>query len=169
MRGAYGKRIAVDPKGNAWVVDKQGQVFEAKSKGTNTKATFTKKAGIKAVDIGAGAEGSVWAVGYPKNSFGFTIYKFIAASNTWKVVPGSAVRITVDRHGMPWVINSKSKVFKLNKANWVMQQGTGYDIGAGPDGSIFLVSTVRGEGRRGFEMQKYSKKESKFVNVYGHG
>jgi len=60
---------------------------------------------------------------------------------------------------MPWVINSKSKVFKLNKASWVMQKGTGYDIGAGPDGSVFLVSTVRGKMGRGFEMQKFSVKE----------
>jgi hypothetical protein len=83
------------------------------------------------------------AVGYPKNSYGYSIYRYNSSTARWIIMPGSAVRITVDRTGNPWVINSKSKVFRYHEDKWKMLEGSGFDIGAGPDGSVFLVSSKR--------------------------
>lgn len=127
------------------MLNKQGKVYKYNGK------SFLERPGIEAKDIAVGADGSVWAVGLPKNAYGFTIYKSDATVRAWTKVAGSAVRITVDRNGMPWVINGQTKIFRfLPNQTWQMVEGKGYDIGAGPDGSIFSVGIKKGTIGKGY-------------------
>jgi len=50
-------RIDVAPDGNAWVVDKSGDVYHY------TKSGWSQKPGRTAIDIGIGPEGDVWIAG----------------------------------------------------------------------------------------------------------
>lgn len=57
-----------------------------------------------AVDIGVGANGSVWVIGTNRVAKGFGIYRWTGRG--WQNIPGGAVRIAVDPRGIPWVVNS---------------------------------------------------------------
>ena len=63
-----------------------------------------------AKDIGIGANGSVWIVGMNPVSGGYGIYKW--DGKNWKVVDGGAVQISVDKYGIPWVVNLFNHIYR---------------------------------------------------------
>src|SRR5262252_7642718 len=115
--GATGARIAVDPAGNAWVVRSNGAILRYTATGWQTVPG-------SAMDIGIGANGTVWIVGLDQS---------ISRLNTqspyvWQKFPGGAVRIAVDPAGNPWVANAGGQVYHLVGANWVLVAGTAKDL-----------------------------------------
>ena len=67
--GRSGKRIAVDPKGNPWIVDENGQILQ------HSEDKWTRVKG-KARDIAIGPEGSVVSLGRRKTTGGYRLFKW---------------------------------------------------------------------------------------------
>ena len=93
----------------------------------------------KASDIGVGANDATWIVGTTKTNGGFEVLKW--ANGSFQKVAGGAVRIDVDLHGNPWVINEKGEVFRYTNNRWQheSQAPKAKDIGLGAKGAVYLA------------------------------
>jgi hypothetical protein len=123
-------RVDVENNGNPWVVNSVGEIFKR-------EGNAWKKLPGRAKDIGIGAEGSVYVIGTTPESGGYGIYKWNGAD--WTKINGGAVRITVDNTGTPWIVNSAGTIYKRNGNSWSVMPGSARDIGAGANGSVFVI------------------------------
>jgi hypothetical protein len=129
-------RVAVSPQGIPWVVTKLNQILRYNN---NTKA-WDQVPGT-ATDIGIGADGSVFIIGtqFATVTGGNIIQKW--NGSTWDTMPDCAgVRIAVDPHGTPWVVNKSHLVFRYGGTYlWDTLYGVeGNDIGIGANGSVYV-------------------------------
>jgi len=122
-------RIAVDPGGMPWVVNKEGIIYQR-------KGSIWKQLPGKASDIGVGADETVWITGAKSIGGGYEILKWDGGD--WKVVEGGAVRIAVDPAGMPWVINKEGIVHQRKGSIWKELPGKATDIGVGAEGTVWI-------------------------------
>lgn len=88
----------------------------------------------RATDIGAGADGSVWIIGDNESP-----YKWNDQAYAWEQAGGKAARIAVMDDGTPVIVNANNEVFRLRGQNWQKLPGRAKDIGAGADGSIWII------------------------------
>jgi hypothetical protein len=93
-------------------------------------------------DIGAGADGSVWAIGGDEQPTGYGIYRWNGAG--WDQVAGAAVRIAVDPSGNPWVVDGVNQIFRWVNGAWQNVPGLAQDIGIGADGSVWVIGAPSG-------------------------
>ncbi len=132
MPGA-GVAIAVEPGGNAWVVNDQQSIFRYNG------STFVQVSGA-ARDIAVGANGKVWIIGNTADSGGYLIYR--RDGSAWTPVGGAAVRISVDPSGNAWVVNDQQNIYKYNGSTFVQQSGGARDVSIGGDGSIWIIGNT---------------------------
>ncbi len=128
-------RIDVDPKGNAWVVNAQHQIFRYNGSG------FEVLPGA-AWDVGVGANGTAWVIGTNSEGGGYGIYRWNGSN--WDKIPGAAVRIDVDPQGNAWVVNSAHNIYRYDGRQFVQTPGAANDVGIGADGTVFVVGTDSG-------------------------
>ena len=99
-----GVRIDVDPSGNPWMVNSKGEIFR------RVKDAWERLPGF-AKDIGVGADGSVWIIGTnpseATNNFGAHRW----TGKDWLGVEGGGVQISVDKSGLPWMVNATGNIF----------------------------------------------------------
>jgi hypothetical protein len=126
-------RVDVENNGNPWVVNSVGQIFRRDG------SSWTLLPG-RAKDIGIGAEGSVYVIGTTAESGGYGIYKW--SGSDWTKLNGAAVRVTVDNTGTPWVVNSVGNIYKRSGSSWQQLPGFARDIGAGPNGNVYIIGTT---------------------------
>lgn len=136
------ERIAVDPSGNAWIVNNSQTIFRY----DGSKWVVVNG---QARDVGIGANGTVWVIGNGAEPGGYGIWRTTNQGANWTKVPGAAVRITVDATGNAWVINSSNTIFRYNGTSFVAQPGAAQDIGAGPDGAVWVIGMDNGIYRWG--------------------
>jgi len=146
-------RISVDPEGNPWIVQDQGQVLYFKDD------SFKPMPG-RARDIAVGADGSVYAVGWNKYKRGFGLWKYFG--EVWNRQSGYGHRIAVDNNGQPWVVTKIGRVFRKTPAGWKLIKGKLNDIAVGPEGSIVGVRENKG-------VYKYSEKGEKWYKIGKYG
>ena len=137
-------RIAVDPKGDPWVVNDTGTIFH----GSVATSSWVQLPGA-AKDIGVGADGTVWVIGTNAKAGGFGIWVWNGSG--WASVSGAAVRVAVDPKGDPWVVNDGGGIYHGSFHNsdgsfnaggsWTQLPGAAMDIGAGGDGSVWVIGT----------------------------
>jgi hypothetical protein len=133
--GKDAKRIAVTPKGEVFTVSNSGVV-----KSLGAKDSAWKSYSMRAVDVGAGANGQVWIVnGRGKVAF-LKKGKFYVYGNT----PCHANRVTVEHDGQPAIVCKNRRIFKSNKhahhgQKWTQLAGRAMDIAAGPSGDLMIV------------------------------
>jgi Tectonin domain len=97
-------RIAVDPTGHPWVVNRSGGIWRL------VNGHFQQVAGA-ATDVGVGADGSVFVIGTaPCDGNGCGIYRF--DGTTFQKIEGSALGIAVGPAGNPWVVNRHQGIFR---------------------------------------------------------
>ena len=95
----FGERIAVAENGLPWVIDTKGRVHSLSSS-DQWIMTYTKR---KAKEIAIGPKNDVWILsGSIKKDY--KIYKISQGRITWQV--GKARKITIDKHGDPWIVMS---------------------------------------------------------------
>ena len=97
------RRIAVDPQGNAWVTNALRQIYRFNG------SDFELMPGL-AVDIGVGADGTVWAIGANAAPGGYGIYRWDGAE--WLPVLGGATSVAVDPSGAAWVANAQQQIYR---------------------------------------------------------
>jgi hypothetical protein len=92
-------RIAVDPKGNPWVVNSGHQIFHWNGSGWNQIPGG-------ALDVGVGADGSVFIVGTDQSVWKLT------GGTSWTRVEGGLTDISVDPYGRPWGVDSGHQIWR---------------------------------------------------------
>ena len=128
-----GMRIAVDPQGNPWVVNRQNEIWMWNGGG------FTRMPG-SANDIGIGADGTVYAIGNgERSSAGWPIYRW--TGRDWARINGYGTNVAVDHEGRPWVCNEQNAIYRWNGSSFEREPGTAVDIGVGADGSVWAAGT----------------------------
>lgn len=95
----------------------------------------------RANDVGVGAGGTFWAIGNNKEGGGWGIYRWDHSTRRYKKIPGSALRIDVDRTGNAWVVNKFQQIYSYNGARWIRQPGGAVDIGVGAEGTIWVMGS----------------------------
>jgi Tectonin domain len=97
MPGAA-ERVAVDPRGNAWVVNSSHNIFSFDGR------KFGLEPGA-AVDVSVGADGAVWVTGVDG-----AIYRW--TNGGWLKRSGGAVQISAGPAGVVWVVNAAGQIYK---------------------------------------------------------
>lgn len=138
--GINGVGITVDADGLPWLVTADGSVYRR-------TATAWQKLSGKGMDIAAGADGSVWLIGWPGSPAevpvaNSAIYRWTGSA--WVEVGGAARRIAVDATGSAWIVTGTGDVFRRSGETWAKLPGRGSDIACGPEGSVWLTGYVAG-------------------------
>lgn len=125
-------------------------------------ASWTAFSTGTATDVGAGANGSLWAIGTkPAGSPDKSIFRW--AGSAWQQAPGGAVRIAVDPAGSAWIVNSGGTIYRWSTVSvplrrpiedvrrptsptaptqrWQQMPGAARDIGIGANGAVWIVGT----------------------------
>ncbi|HEY4989019.1 MAG TPA: peptidoglycan-binding protein, partial [Opitutaceae bacterium] len=140
------KAITVDSDGVPWIVGTDNHPYEYS--GTNpATGTWQDRIGSGSVsipcasDIGAGADGSVWAISC-LGSTDHPIYKHtrnILMNDVWTQTTsnGAGIRIAVSPTGNPWVTNTAGQISRLSTndpttGTWGLLPGLAKDIGIAP-------------------------------------
>jgi hypothetical protein len=130
-----GKRIAVDPQGNPWIVDFSGNIFRA------VNGSFQQMPRL-ARDIGIGGNGAAWVIGANSQNGSFEAWSWNGSN--WVADPGSGEEIDVDTSGDPVVNGFDGKV-------WIKDGGTDQgwsqvDPGSLPSAFDMVLSPCRAPG-----------------------
>jgi hypothetical protein len=155
--GGTAVRIAVDPSGNAWVVNGLQQIWRW------TGSAWTQLPET-ARDIGVGANGAVWIISttpWTGPEGGYYIKKWNGSS--WTVIPGGASRISVDPSGNAWVVNALYQIWRYTGSAWSQVPGAGVDIGIAGDGMAWVLGTAASVYGGGNEIYWWSGFSWQFV------
>lgn len=124
-----------------------------------------------AKDIGVGADGTVWVIGKERaDDNGYKIFKR-QSDETWKEMPGAAVRIAVDWLGRAYVANRGGTIFEWQeKGEWRIIDATSgiraKDISVNAGGAVWIISD-RSVGDYGYEI--YRLQDGKWQLYSGAG
>lgn len=88
----------------------------------------------KALDVAAGANGSVWVVGTDHSPYAW-------GGKNWVGKPGKIVRLDVGPHGRPWAVNKANQIWRWNGKGWDQIAGGAVDVGVGANGVAWVIGT----------------------------
>lgn len=140
-----GTGVRIDVAGaTPWIVTSTGLARQRNAAGTG----WIDRGDLDFVDIGANANGVVWAVGGAFELNNFQIFRFVGGTS-WQVVEGLGRYIDVDTGNAPWITQSEGAIFHRNGVTAGNPNGTSWasygsgarDIstGPGPDGSTWVT------------------------------
>jgi hypothetical protein len=55
------------------------------------------------------------------------------------IFTSTAVDVTVDENGNPWVVNTRDHIYKWTGSKWIQMPGRATQIAAGPDGTVISI------------------------------
>jgi hypothetical protein len=88
---------------------------------------------------------NAWAIGTNAVPGGFGIYQWawseLHQDYEWTRVTGGALRVAVASDGQPWIVNAAGRIYERWGNRWILLPGLARDIGAGGDGSIWVIGT----------------------------
>jgi hypothetical protein len=114
---------------------------KSKSHAISASCTVTVVQG-KALDVGVGADGTVYVVGDDSVTMGgYGIYRVDSCGCRHRLPDVGAFRVAVSPQGIPWVVTKSNLIYKYNGSSWNQMPGTATDIGIGADGSVFIIGT----------------------------
>ncbi len=103
----------------------------------NSLSAQWQSIGGQARDVGVGANGTVWVIGWTAVPGGYNIARW--NGNFWEDIPGGAVRIDVDPNGNAWVVNDAGFIFRWDGQAWQNIGGQARDIGIGANGTVWVI------------------------------
>jgi hypothetical protein len=119
--------------------------------------SWTQIAG-SALDIGAGANGVIWAVGNGAASGGNTARRLVGTS--WVAATGTGgVSVSVSTTGQPIVVTGGGTIKRLSTSDpstgtWSNLPGCARDVAVGADGSMWAIGCTAAGG--GFNIMKFN-------------
>jgi hypothetical protein len=125
-----GKRIAIDPQGNPWIVDFNGNIWHL------VGGSFQELPSGLARDIAVAPNGTVWVIGTNSLNGSYQVWSWNGSS--WTANPGSGEEIDVAANGDPVVNGVDGKLWIMNGGpdNGWSQVGVGglsvFDMGLSP-------------------------------------
>jgi hypothetical protein len=129
----YGVHLAIDRTGTVWMTNLDNAIYRFNA----TRNAWERQPG-SARDIGAGG-GQVWRVGENRR-----FYRWDGCAWQLKSAGSDGAHITVDSSGRPWIVNSDGSIYVENGNGWLRQPGSGLDIGAGRNGSVWITGENKG-------------------------
>ncbi len=96
----------------------------------------------KAVDIGAGANGSVWVAGTDSRPYSWT-------GKDWYRVKGGIVRLDMGPKGDTWAVAKDGTIWSWNGHSWNQTPGRARDIGVGANGRVWVIGWSKEGGGYG--------------------
>ncbi|MFK7865657.1 MAG: tectonin domain-containing protein [Pseudohongiellaceae bacterium] len=121
-------RVDVDANGNPWIINDDDRIYRWHN------GAWQRLPG-EALDIGIGADGSVWVASYEG------VYKWDGAG--WTDFGGAGSRIDVGPDGRPWVVGFSDRIYTLQGDSWRRLPGEASDIGVGANGAVWVVSPAK--------------------------
>ena len=119
--------------------------------------TYVQLPGI-ARDIAIGAGGAVWVIGTAAFGDGTRAYRWNGSD--WDATDGGGARVAIDGSGFPWIVGASGTIYRrstsasVNTGTWSVLPGLAKDIGAGADGSVWIIGTNPVPG--GFGIYKWN-------------
>jgi M6 family metalloprotease-like protein len=130
-RNRAGHRVTVDRQGHPWLVNVDHEIWRRSEKG------WQKLSGA-AIDIDAGADGSIFVLGTDKPAPGQgSVYEWTGGG--WRKFGGYGERIAVDDAGRPWIVNGNHEVWRSRPKGWTKLDGKAWDIASGGKGQIWKL------------------------------
>lgn len=95
----------------------------------------------QALDIGVGADGSVWMIGtQPAGPGDYGVVRWDGRNGL--AMGGGGIRIAVGPNGDPWILTAAGQIFCPQPNGWGPPlPGLGIDIAVGANGSAWLIGT----------------------------
>lgn len=156
------KNIAAGPDGFAWVTSESNEI-------SRQSGLHWKQLPGAAVDIGAGADGTVYAVGTQSVPNGGAIYRWQYQSMTWHKISDAhgAARIDVDPKGNPYIVDNKNNIFYWDslKNKFIQMPDQATDIAVGADGSVWIIGVQTASG--GYNIRYWDSAKEAWVSVSG--
>lgn len=112
--------------------------------------------------VGAGADGNVYTIGGKEFNKDGPVFKWNGSD--WEKTGKDGLKVTSDKEGQAWVINSKREIWCQQKMGWAKMPGAATDIAIGGNGAIFVVGGKE-FGKEG-EVFKWDKNVNNWV-VFG--
>lgn len=134
----------------AWGLRVAAQVPRAVPEQTE-RVNWTEMRGT-ATDIGAGADGTVYAI----DPEGHVWRRRPGPASGWIILPGIFSRIDGTPDGKAWAIDAAGDIFRYTGAFWQRVPGKAKDVGVGADGSVWIV------GADG-SISRYSTRSHSFI------
>ncbi len=134
--GGGGVQIALAADGSPWLINSVNDIFH------KVNGAWQQVIG-KARDIGAGANGSIWAIGTDPVGTGgdYGVYSWNGSS--WDNAGGGGVKIAVAENGTAYMVNSAHDIFKRVGNGWEQMIGKARDISVGAGNVPWVVGTDR--------------------------
>jgi len=147
--------LDLGPDGTVWFIDCNDNLYRWNKTGYHHM-------GVKATDVGVGANGTVWIVGTRQLNSGFNV-AYLRGDGEWvDVDTGGAVRIDVSKGGIPWMVQTNNSIWQHNEGRWILVPGKATDIGFGADNSVVMIGMDS-------SAWKWSPGQGKWVRMGGTG
>jgi len=173
---AAGGSIAVDPEGNAWLVNDLGNVFHYDPTQGHFVGVQAPPGGATDIGVGTDANETIWATGKnltavkdnQGNSVGGFVWRRNGSGGWDKIiqpggVPAGGEQLDVDPNGRAWIANNLGNIFRYTPNQGFVPVNAplntdpagpnmqAFDIGIGAQGDLWITSTTR-PGPGGFEV-----------------
>ncbi|HEY0319355.1 MAG TPA: hypothetical protein VGC66_00130 [Pyrinomonadaceae bacterium] len=149
---AAATKVAVDPNGNLWTVNEEGQVWFLYQQGGGYMASPPGEDFAMEISV-APDSGAVWIVSTDTYDDGNVLKRWDPNSQTWIALPAPAAadKVAVGPNGIIWTVNYKGEVWMLYpQGGGALMSPPGTDfaqaIGVGPDGTVWVISNEPREG-----------------------
>lgn len=104
-----------------------------------------------AVELGVGADGTVWALDPTPVGGGYRIKRW--DGNAWETMPGGAMKIAVGSADHLWIVNDAMAIYRWTGTDLEEMPGAAMDIGVGADGTVWIIGTNKIAG--GYDIYKW--------------
>jgi hypothetical protein len=151
--GSGYKHIGVDPDGHPWCVGTDGNIWQGTAGDTRGRldspvlgggspvppdfTTDWRLVDGHALDIGAGADGSVWVI---EGAGQHRVYRNMETGGIDTQLPYS-MRIDVGPNGEAWVVREDTSIWHWVSGEWVQIPGNASDIGVGANGFVWVIDS----------------------------
>lgn len=134
---------------------------------TDHYLNITPITGISAIDVGVGADGTLWVISNEKTGNDYKVYRQKDGSTTWENMDGVGTRISVAPDGNAWVVRSDKNIYKYDGLKWVQVSGSALDISCSPDGSVYHIGLSSTFYRLNSDGKSWSQVSGNGVNIAG--
>ena len=134
-------RIAIDYEGLPWIITKGHKVWRLMHE-YNENFRWVQAEGKFfnigcGIDIGAALNGDVFIVGCGRGPFGYPLYRWNRANDSFCILDGSGIRIDASPNGSVWLVNRYGNIYKRENNNYAQIDGIGWDITVANNGDVY--------------------------------
>ena len=131
--GSDALRITASPNCTLAWVSASGKAYGWRQ-GQTTPLPFS------GIDLAYDPNGGLWLVSDQPAPGGFELYRWDGANLDPAGI--GALRVTATPNGTVWIVDETNRIFYSQNGGWQQAPGAARDIGAGADGSVWIISNT---------------------------